>query len=115
MKHRAAGRLAKKRIEVILSLPAMLDAVGEFINRATDFIVDLADRVAKVFMPPHPLEAAMAGRSPIIMNIERDPAAVIGQGHNPMAMSMLTRPQDWAPPARATLWPEHAHHALAGP
>jgi hypothetical protein len=74
MKHRAAGRLARRRAAE--QLPSLLEALALAVRPVVDVFKALGDAFMQV-------------------------GAAIYQ-----PAVMTTRPQDWAPPARAMIWPQ---------
>lgn len=49
MKHRAAGRLLKKK--ALMSLPQLFAAVGEFLTRAVDGLIAMGKAMAGIVVP----------------------------------------------------------------
>ncbi|QDK01938.1 hypothetical protein SEA_VIBAKI_58 [Arthrobacter phage Vibaki] len=92
MKHRAAGRIARKRGHGKMTVVEALNVfavVGRFVNDAVDSLIGAFEGIARAFRP-EPTQADFVLTPPPLLP----------------PMQMQTRPQDWAPAARGMLWPE---------
>jgi hypothetical protein len=93
MKHRAAGRLARKRRQQVGSVFEAFKAVGkfvgDFVNAVTEGFVAFGEAFNATFRPEQTQADFVLTPPPIYQ-----PAV------------MMTRPQDWAPRQRDILWPE---------
>ena len=92
MKHRAAGRLARKRGHNKMTPGRAVDvfaAIGKAFTDAIDSLAYAFTGFARAFRP-EPTQADFMLSGPVI-----EPP-----------MLMATRPQDWSPASRALIWPE---------